>query len=71
MNLPGRKRNFKRWPCELTEVQINALRERADALDTTYAAYTRALIDHGLTCPLFLAETSQSKSIQLNEGTGK
>lgn len=69
MELPQRRtRQYKRWPCELNDKQIKIIRERADMLNTTYAAYTRALIEHGLSCPLFLAETSSESSIQPNEG---
>lgn len=67
MNLPSRARNYRRWPCELTEAQITAIRQRADELNTTYAAYTRALIDHSLSCPVFLAETSPDTSVHPNE----
>jgi hypothetical protein len=67
MNMPKRGRNYKRFPCELEPSIIEELQKRADAVPTTYAAFTRALIHHGLSCPLFLAETSKSESIQPNE----
>lgn len=64
MNLPGKGRNFQRFPCELTPAQIDRLKQRAEQAGTTYAAFTRALIDHGLNCPRFLRETSSDESIQ-------
>jgi hypothetical protein len=70
MNMPRRGRNYKRFPCELEPETIALLKERADAIPTTYAAFTRALIAHSLSCPIFLAETSNPGTIQGNEGSG-
>lgn len=64
MDLPGRGRNYARWPCELPPAQIERLKQRAKDAGTTYAAFTRALIAHGLDCPRFLRETSSGESIQ-------
>lgn len=66
-----RSKRFRRWPCELTDVQIERIRQLADAQDEPvyYTEMTRRLINHALDCPFFVPTVSSGRNPQPTEPT--
>lgn len=70
-----RSRQYRRFACELTDVQIQRIKELASntpvpglnrSMFTT--ELTRRMIDHALACPLFLLDLSENRKVQQSEG---
>lgn len=65
-----RSKRYRRWPCELTDVQIERIRALADAQEPErvyYTEMTRRLIDHALACPFFVPDASPGRIIRPTE----
>lgn len=59
-----RSKRYRRWPCELTDVQIERIRELANRHEVYYTEMTRRLIDHALACPFFVPDASSGRNVQ-------
>ena len=69
-----RQRQYRRFPCELTDEQIVKVKALADGTFLTslnrslfYTELARLIFDHGLDCPLFLAALSELRNPQPSE----
>lgn len=62
-----RSKRFRRWPCELTDVQIERIRELSQAQlpeRIYFTEMTRRLINHALNCPFFDPTVSSERNVQ-------
>ena len=69
-----RSKRYRRWPCELTDVQITEIRKLADEQEPErvyYTEMTRRLIQHALTCPFFNPAISSERNTQPTEEAAK
>lgn len=65
-----RSKRYRRFPCELTDVQIERIKALAEAQLPERIYYTemaRRLIAHALDCPFFVPSVSSERSSQPSE----